>query len=277
MIRIVSLLLSVAILLLAEAAMGGPSDDDKQKQLLSQKLLLLDNILFRSTTSLKMKESNDPEVVKMVLQAQENTESAKSNLALGRLTEAGRSADEALKMLTSAASLSAQVQKSTLMQRSRYQELLLGLDALSEAPSGQPEEEVDRLVNQAKEAVIRDDYRSANGLLGKALDLKAAKTASMYDQKTIVYALDFDTPLEEFRYEAKQYEGNRLLLKLMLVRNQPSTAGDLVSKTVDEAQQISQEANRQSTQGNLTDAIEKMEQANRKLASALAYLGVQYK
>ena len=277
MIRIVSLLLSVAILLLAEAAMGGPSDDDKQKQLLSQKLLLLDNILFRSTTSLKMKESNDPEVVKMVLQAQENTESAKSNLALGRLTEAGRSADEALKMLTSAASLSAQVQKSTLKQRSRYQELLLGLDALSEAPSGQPEEEVDRLVNQAKEAVIRDDYRSANGLLGKALDLKAAKTASMYDQKTIVYALDFDTPLEEFRYEAKQYEGNRLLLKLMLVRNQPSTAGDLVSKTVDEAQQISQEANRQSTQGNLTDAIEKMEQANRKLASALAYLGVQYK
>lgn len=79
--------------------------------------------------------------------------------------------------------------------------------------SSKPDEEVSHLLSQAKQAVVRDDYRSANKLLRGALDLKAVKTASMSDQKTIVYALDFATPAEEFQYETKQYEGNQLLLK----------------------------------------------------------------
>lgn len=63
----------------------------------------------------------------------------------------------------------------------------------------------------------------------------------------------------------------------MLEKNQPSPSSVLVSRYVDEAQQFSQQANKQSTTGNFTDAIEKMEQANKKLARALGYLGVQYK
>jgi hypothetical protein len=154
---------------------------------------------------------------------------------------------------------------------------MAGLEALTKDRSPYSDDKVSKLIVRAKDAAASDDYKSANQLLSAALDLKAIEAAGRYDTDTIVYSLTFDTPAEEYQYEIRQYESNLLLLKLVLENNNSGTTKKLVEKYIAEANQINVDANDQSTRGKFEKAVKTMEDANKKLAQALGYLGVRYK
>jgi hypothetical protein len=255
------------------ASESGPGSISKSENLLKQKIFLLERIVLHSASSRKMKESGSAQVLSLMEQAEEKLVAAKLDLDNNRPIEGSKQADEALKLMTSASTISAQAKRSTMLQRSRHEELMSGIRALEPPGANSYSPEVQRLMKSAETSVKEDDYKTANYTLAKALEILATNVGSGYDDTTLVYALKFDTPHEEFRYEESKYQSNIILIKMMLENNPTRTSEDLARRVVAEARSGKEEADRLFQKDDLDAAISQLEATNKKLSTSLSYLG----
>jgi len=247
----------------------------KSENLLKQKIFLLERIILHSESSRKMKESGSVQVLSLIEQAEEKLAAAKLDLDSNRPIEGSKHADEALKLLTSASTIAAQAKRSTMLQRSRYADLVAGISALKPPGAKSHSPDVQKLVKSAESSVKEDDYKTANYTLAKALELLASNVGSSYDDSTLVYELKFGTPQEEYRYEESKYQSNIILIKMMLENNPTKTSADLARKIVAEARSGKEKADGMFQKEDLDAAISQLEATNKKLGRGLSYLGAK--
>ena len=248
---------------------------ETNEQLLRQKVMLVESMLTRSISTKAILESDNPEAKELLSQAAELAAIAKDNLTQGNLEAAAEGIDEALKTLSSASSVLKKNRKSTLVQRTRYKELSEGIESFRPAHDADADAEIDRLVSDAKAMAANDDYAGANRLLSQAYEKTVTAVALARDNQTIVYSLNFETAADEYAYEVRRFDGNRMVVDMMLEKRKVGSLSELVTKYVADAEGVRESAEADAAAGNYEVAVEKMEEADKHLKRALRLLGIQ--
>lgn len=253
----------------------GDEAKSNQQRLLEQKILLVERMLQSSPSSDASGKSGNPEVAELQAQARELVSIARASLEKGEMEAAREGVDEALKMISSASSIRKNQRKSTLVQRDRYKDLSEGIASFRDTLGADLDEEVNALVADARAMAEADDYEGANRLLSRAYEETVSAVARVRDKQTVVYALNFETPADEYAYEVRRFNGNRMLVDLMLEKHKGGAVSELVQKYLDDAEGARGIAEAEAEVGNYQEAVSTMEKAGQHLRRALSLLGVQ--
>jgi len=249
--------------------------NDKQKEMLNQKFALLDSMLNRSSSTNKILTGDNEEAKELVAQTKMRVVEAHSNFDAGDLDGAEQGINDALKLFYSAKATARKSQSSTMVQRSRYQELLQAIELLRELnDSPLPPDTVD-LLSQARQHTQRDDYRQANKLLSRAYELLSADTAKAFDMKTVVYSLEFATPREEYEYELRRHDSSKKLISFMRERNNREGLDQILERYLQAARDLEDSAHIEAQRGDYPQAIQSMEKAGSEMQRALRVLGAR--
>ena len=235
----------------------------------------MDSMLEGSPSARAIEEGHNWEAKELLAQARELAVIAKASLGKGELEAAREGVDEALKMISSASSALRNQQKSTLVQRSRYKELAEGIASFRDTLGADLDPAVDELVAEAGTLAEADDYEGANRLLSRAYEQTVAAVAQARDKETVVYTLSFATPADEYAYEVRRFNGNRMIVELMLEKRKEGSLSELVHKYLGDAEGVRSTAEADAAAGNYEDAVRKMEEAGEHLRRALSVLGIQ--
>lgn len=134
---------------------------------------------------------------------------------------------------------------------------------------------LDKLLHRAETSTSKGDHAQSRKLLEEAYQMTVSAVASLRQNDTVVYSLDFQTPADEFRYEADRYKGYEILIdQLVAAGKSEGQAGKLVERYVGEGEKLKSEASQLAAAGHYDQAIKTMEDANRSLARALQMMGV---
>jgi hypothetical protein len=270
-----SVLLVALAALVSSPAVSGEQVAQERERLLRQKILLVDSMLQGSPSTRAIAESDDPEARELLLQARELASIAEDKLARGELEAAGEGIDEALKMISSASAAVKKRGKSTLVQRARYKELSEGIDTFRQALGAELDPAIEALVAEAEGRTEADDYEGANRLLSRAYEETVSAVALARDKQTVVYSLRFETAADEYAYEVRRFDGNRMMVDLMLDKRKPGSLSELVNKYVGDAEGVRATAEADAAAGDYEGAVRKMEEAGQHLRRALGLLGIQ--
>ena len=215
---------------------------DTNEQLVRQKVMLVESMLERSASSKAIMESDNQEAKELLNEAKELAGIAKENLANGQLESAGEGIDEALKTLSAASSVMKKRKKSALVLRTRYKELSEGIDSFRQALDPgiefEIESEIDPLLSDAKVMADANDYAGANKLLSQAYEKTVTAVALARDKQTVVYSLNFETAADEYDYEIRRFNGNRMIVDMMLEKRKVGSLSELVMKYVADAESV---------------------------------------
>jgi hypothetical protein len=271
---LVCLLLAATSLCGATPLAKAESGKATAAQLLTQKISLLENLLARTTASKRFAASDNLEARELVAQATELTALARENLAAGRPEVASQGVDEAFKRVFAATRMLKKEPGSTLVERMRFEELMEAIDSLKSGSASTRDPEAERLIADARARADQDDYAGALKLLSQAYEMTASAVALSRDQETVVYTLDFASPKDEYDYEVRRFEGNRMVIDLLL-RKHPGTTAALVKSYVSKAEEMRLSAATKAANGNFEDAVRDMEEAGRHQERAMGLLGIQ--
>ena len=253
----------------------------KAANVLNQKLMLLDNMLSRSATGRKLQASGDKEIGMLLEQTRELMVIARQALQEGDAEAAGEAINGALKSFDSAKAIFNRRSASTLLERSRYSELLASIESFrgtlhGDAANNLDQQELQGLLNRANELTRSDDYAGASALLNQANQLIIGAVSSGYSTGTVVYSLDFKSPKEEYEYEVRRYQDNLQLIDTMLNRRGESPTTKLVTRYVGRAGETRQQAVLLAGNGQYQQALTTMEQAGDQLKRAMGMLGINF-
>ena len=131
------------------------------------------------------------------------------------------------------------------------------------------------MITDAKAMAETDDYAGANSLLSQAYEKTVTAVALARDNQTIVYSLNFETAADEYAYEVRRFDGNRMVVDMMLEKRKVGSLSELVTKYVADAEGVRESAEADAAAGNYEVAVEKMEEADKHLKRALRLLGIQ--
>ena len=271
---LVYLLLAATGLCGATALAASDGGKATASPLLAQKISLLENLLARTTATKRFGASDNQEARELVAQGRELTALAKENLAAGRPEVASQGVDEAFKRVFAATRMLKKESGSTLVERMRFEELMEAIDSLKSGSASSGDPEAERLIADARARAEQDDYAGALKLLSQAYEMTASAVALSRDRETVVYTLDFATPKDEYEYEVRRFEGNRMIIDLLL-RKHPGTTAALVQSYVTKAEEMRLSAVTKAANGKFEDAVREMEEAGKHQKRAMGLLGIQ--
>jgi hypothetical protein len=268
------------------ALMVGPAqaaEAGERRQLAEQKLKLLEAYM-RAPSLAKVAESGNVEAENLLVQARQRLDVIRAALAADELANASRFLDEALRDVSTAAALVAKSSppRSEHQQRERYGKLqaqirsfLASVDeALQENRSSQAvaaaADRLNRLTARAERAAAAGRYGDANKLLAEAYQIAVTVVAELRHGETVVSALTFDTPADEFDYERNRNGSYEMLVDLMLAERESNRdLRGLAGRAVAESRRLRAEAAALAESGDYPVAIRTMEAATRHLVRVL--------
>jgi len=277
--------------LLAGSALGQSpvvADAEQKRRLIEQKIRLIETMI-NSPAARGAAESGDSEAPALVARSRDAVRAAQAALAEGRLEQASRAADEALK---SAASASRRLSSrsgglSESAQRQNFRELreqIVAYRASVEELAGD-----ERLGSRARALLAHIDALSVEsaqladvGRWGDA-NRKLAETyrdtvrgiASLRAGQEIVLSLKFETPADELAYEQRRFRSSEMMVDRLVDEGRAS--GDrrrLVDAFVGAGRKLKAEADSLAESGSHREAVALMERANTQLNRALQVMGV---
>jgi hypothetical protein len=250
-----------------------------KKNMLKQKLFLIDNMLNRSKNSEKIKKSGNQQAIELLEQSSDFYLQAKKNINGHALDSAEKDINNALRSIDSAIAIINNDPSSTLVERSRYQQLLDGIQSLQKTlvdNSSKQDKNKEKLV-KASSLAKGDKYTEANKILNTVYHDIVKTVSSGYKNKTeVVYSLNLDTPKDEYIYENKRYGSNLKLINSIMSKSQKKSIIKLATNYIQRAKHNQQLAGKEANNGEFTAAIKTIEGANKKLRQAASLFGIQF-
>ena len=264
------------------------ADDEQKRRLIEQKIRLIESMV-NSPAARAAAESGDPEAATLVERGRDAAQAAKAALAGGRLAEASRAADEALKSAASASrrlsSRSGGLSESAHRQNFRdLRDQIVAYRASVEELTGD-----ERLGLRARELLAHIDSQTgesatladagrwgdANRKLAAAYRDTVRGVASLRAGQEIVLSLKFETPADELAYEQRRFRSSEIMVDRLIDEGRAS--GDrrkLVDAFVGAGRKLKEEADSLAHSGSHREAVALMERANTQLNRALQVMGV---
>lgn len=263
-------------------------DDAHQRRLIEQKIRLIE-AMVNSPAARGATESGDPEAPALVERSRAAAQSAKAALAEGRLEDASRAADEALKSAASAARrLSSRGGgPSESAQRQNFRELreqIVSYRASVDELAGH-----ERLGSRARALLAHIDsqtvesakladagrWAEANRKLAEAYRDTVRGIAALRAGQEIVLALNFETPADELAYEQRRFRSSEIMVGRLMEEGRASgERRRQVDAFVGAGRKLKEEADALARSGGLREAVALMEEANSQLNRALQVMGV---
>jgi len=173
------------------------------------------------------------------------------------------------------------------LQKRRYDEKRSALETFSQSYAELVAERGDEAGRAFAEDKFRTRVRRADELAGMKRYEEAYAVAdgayhqlllamkTIRDKETVEYRLDFSSIGEEFAYEVRRFESQKMLLEMLLAEKQPSQDSmQLIDSYVAEAARKNAQAQRLADKGDLENALARQEAAVEELTRAMRVAGI---
>jgi len=208
----------------------------------------------------------------------------------GNMVWAGAFLDEALSVMEDAARLASDPLQVETKQRSQYAELLEDVRAFDatyqDVRKGLPPKEVKkydaeieptRSLIQRAQTLMRDSkYQEGSELLEKVHAIYISVLNELLASTAFVYDKTFNSPAEEFDYEMARYHSYEELIPIARDQFKPDEYTlKLSERYVQEAHLSHGSAEKQAAGGDHTTAIKTLQEATKRLQTALRTIGLE--
>lgn len=278
-------LLLCLLLLGGAGTLHAQAADPNRAIAVAKKLELLQRYLG-SASAEKLANHDNTAVQELYARARERGEQALASynkgdmgLAEERLNEAFRAYTEALDS-SRAKRDAAEIQKQNASLRDEIRSYLQAFDEalLAKGPAAAAllnRGQVNELLAEAERLEAAGDAASAQNRLKEAYNMAVSALTRVRENETVVYTLDFRTPADEYRYEQNRYQSYAMLVAQM---RESSELGEqalkLAQRYQDEGASLLKQAEAEAAGGQYQQAIQTMEEANKRLVRSLQMLGL---
>lgn len=284
--RLAALVLALSGLALAWPAFGQATGEDMKRRLVEQKIKLLETLLD-SPAARNAAFGREAETTLLIEKGTRAVDTARKALAEQRLDEATTALNEGMKSVSAVtrksqgASLSESAQRKTYDDQSeQVATYRAAVDDLTRDPKSADAARallvrIDTLSAEARQLAGGGRLGEANRKLAEAYKLATEELARLRQGQEVVMSLKFDTPADEYAYEAKRYGSNEIMVDMMV--NDGKADGDrrrLVDKYMDEGRRLKREAESRAGAAQHREALSAMEKANDQMKRALQVMGV---
>lgn len=282
-------LLMTGLLVLLPAADGLAAEQGGAvtEQEARQKLALLEKVFSHVHKRWQASEPNSEESGEIAegsiaLQMIRDISLARQLVDNGEYGEATTVMNGVLKEMNRAARRQSEVARQAKLYRQRYDELLDSLHSyrwpgdVQDSPEYQHvAARMQQLLQEARVLANAGDMVGAYPLLLQAFQVMVAAQSEQRNADTVVYALEFSGPQDEFDYELRRSRNYELLLQMTLEQKQfAKRQSQLIFQYVEQAAQIRVVAQEAADSGELEQAIGTMEESNAVLERALRMAGL---
>lgn len=265
---------------------GEADRSEARTRLLDNKLRLLEALLHRGDAAARIELGTHAEAKSLLAGARTALEAARS--ACGAQLPAApceMQLNRGLKAFTAAAQLAGDPERQERLAGERYHELTRRIGGFREAfvriTAENPADarlldldRVDRLADRAAASARQRDFEAANTLAAQAAELLEQALAQARHRRTLVHALRFDSPAEEYTYESERNRGHEVLIRLLMTeRTLPEGERRSILMMLEDNARARAEAEALAARGEAPAAIRRFEQATESLVRALRRLG----
>lgn len=256
--------------------------------------------LFHSATGLnealkRVSKQNKVDNDLVVRASELKMDAAKAALAEGRLAEARVLLDDAylgsklaiIELMQQHPGASAPMPRGELLgpdERNGYSERMESTKTLRDALARVADEKrdetaraevgvIDRLMRQADGLVAEQHVRRGRAVLDHAYLRAKVQLERLRGGETLVRALQFDTPHDEYRYELDRNDSYRMLVPLLVPPGGPNESG--MKAHLLRASQLRENADSMAGRGNVEAAIQIIEESSGEYQEAIRAAGVQ--
>lgn len=252
---------------------------------LPMKLDYAEGVIMRSNSAKRIEQSNNEEAQAKLQEARDKYQKARKAQSDGDFELAENLANEAIRLVTAAAMKVPNQVDDSEVQKRRYKELLTQIDTYrhwehqSSQLDAETQAEMDSAILEIEKAAdyaSKNDYAKANEFLSMALNIVIkAKNSSLKD-RTFSYDLNFETPIDEYKYELSRNDDYIRLVPIAIIQKQPSAGiKTLMDKYVQKAKVKRHDAETYFEEKKFEDAVAAMQESTKDLASALKIAGVR--
>lgn len=252
---------------------------------LPMKLDYAEGVILRSKSAERIEQSDSEEAKAKLQEARDKYQAARQAQSDGDFALAEQLANEAIKLVTSAAMRVPNKVDEEAVQRRRYDELLAQIetyrnwDHQSSEFDAQTQAEMDSAILEIEKAAryaATSDYAKANEFLGMALNIVIKAKNSSLKERTFSYDLNFETPLDEYNYERLRNDDYLRLIPIALAQKEPSAGlRSLMDRFVEKAKVLRHDAEASFEEKQFEQAVTAMQQSTNELANGLKIIGVR--
>ena len=252
---------------------------------LPMKLDYAEGVIMRSKSAVRIEQSDNEEAKAKLREARDKYQEARKAQSDGDFASAEKLANEAIRLVTSAAMKVPNKVDDTEVQKKRYKELLAQIDTYRNWEHQSSELDMENQaqmdnaildIEKAAEYAAKNDYKKANEFLAMALNIVIKAKNSSLKERTFSYDLNFETAIDEYKYERSRNDDYMRLIPIAIAQKQPSAGiKTLMDKYVEKAKVKRHDAENLFEQKQFENAVAAMQDSTKDLASALKIAGVR--
>lgn len=252
---------------------------------LPMKLDYAEGVIMSSKSAQRIEQSENDEAKTKLQEARDKYHQARQAQTDGKFALSEQLANEAIRMVTAAAMMVPNKVDDSEVQRRRYKELLIQIDTYrnwehqSSELDAETQVQLDNAIleiEKAAEYAAKDDYVKANEFLGMALNIVIKAKNNSLKERTFSYDLNFETPIDEYKYEMSRNDDYMRLIPIAITQKQPSAGiKNLMERYVEKAKIKRHDAELLFDEKQFDKAVSAMQDSTKDLASALKIAGVR--
>lgn len=252
---------------------------------LPMKLDYAEGVIMRSKSAVRIEQSDNEEAKAKLQEARDKYKAARQAQTDGDFAQSEQLANTAIRLVTSAAMKVPNKVDDGAVQKRRYKELLAQIDTYrnwehqSSELDAETQVEMDNAILEIEKAAnyaAKDDYTKANEFLSMALNVVIKVKNSSLKERTFSYDLNFETPIDEYKYELSRNDDYLRLIPIAITQKQPSAGiQSLMERYVEKAKVKRHDAETQFEEKTFEQAVKTMQESSKDLMSALKIAGVR--
>ncbi len=269
----------------AETTASLPSKIDKKKKATLNKLNLLGYILTKSRRAKEVMDSGNEEAVSLLEAAHKHYDTAKLMFDKGDFDKSDLAIQKSLQNISVAFRLVVNKEKEAEIAREQYDSLHSRIKSFSGLFNRLPKDKVKGILDAEKlnalikksEAIYQSgEPKQALVPLSEAADMLERALSDARKDETVIYALDFATPEDEYNYELQRNENYTLLINIILDTNPPENRKKLplIRMLINKNEELVIKADESFKGGAVDEAIILLEKGNKTLVRALRLGGL---
>lgn len=252
---------------------------------LPMKLDYAEGVIMRSKSATRIEQSDNEEAKAKLQEAREKYKAARQAQTDGDFKQSEELANQAIRLVTAAAMKVPNKVDDGEVQKRRYKDLLAQVETYrnwehqSSEIDAETQAEMDNAILEIEKAAAfaaKNDYARANEFLSMALNVVIKVKNSSLKERTFSYDLNFETPIDEYKYELSRNDDYLRLIPIAITQKQPSAGiQNLMDRYVEKAKVKRHDAETQFEEKAFEQAVKTMQDSSKDLISALKITGVR--
>lgn len=249
------------------------------------KLILLESVLKKSKRPKEVYASGNDQAIVIMNEAQKHYDAAKSLLEKGEYQKSDSEIQKSLQKISKSFRMVVDKETETEVALEQYDMLYKRVKSFRDLFSQLPAEkakglmdvnEVDQLIVKSKSLYQQKQPQKAIVPLTKAADQLEKALSDARKNETVVYALEFATPEDEYKYELERNKNYLELTNIILSSNSPDIQKKLplLKMLIKKNNNLINNAEDLLKKGDIKQAIELLEKGNKTLVQALRIGGL---